>query len=159
MIDTHEFRRVMGHFPSGVTVVTSCRPGGEPCGLTLNAFCSVSLEPPLVLVCVETLADSHDCILEHGAFTVNVLAEEGGETLSRRFSEPGMDEKFEGVAYTAGVTGAPVLDQALAWMECRVTNAIPAGDHTIIVGEVIEGDARKGHPLVYYRGGYGRFDP
>lgn len=112
-----------------------------------------------MLVCVERVADSHDCILETGKFSVNVLDDEQGEELSRRFAEPLQDDKFEGVAYRLGTNGAPLLEAALAWVECEVTQTMEGGDHTIIVGEVVDADAREGHPLVYYRGGYGRFDP
>jgi flavin reductase (DIM6/NTAB) family NADH-FMN oxidoreductase RutF len=158
-MDANEFKRVMGHFPSGVTIVTTLRPARTPCGLTVNAFSSVSLDPPLVLVCVERDAESHDCIITYGKFAVNVLGAEDGEKLSRRFAEPLVDDKFEGVAYERGQSGVPILERSLAWMECTVVNVVAAGDHTIFVGEVTEADAREGHPLVYYRGGYGRFDP
>jgi flavin reductase (DIM6/NTAB) family NADH-FMN oxidoreductase RutF len=159
MIDSSEFRRVLGHFATGVTVVTTRLPDGGPCGLTVNAFCSVSLEPRLVLVCVETAADTHDCILDRGVFAVNVLSEGKGEQLSRRFAAWDVDEKFRGVAYREERTGAPVLDDALAWIDCRVRETIPAGDHTIFLGEVLGADVHEGGPLVYYRGGYGRFEP
>jgi flavin reductase (DIM6/NTAB) family NADH-FMN oxidoreductase RutF len=159
MIDTIEFRRVMGHFASGVTVVTTVRGGGDPCGLTANAVCSVSLDPVLVLVCVERGADTHGCIEEAGKFAVNVLCEEGGESLSRRFATWGVDDKFRGVAWREERTGAPVLEDALAWLDCRVAETLQAGDHTIFLGEVVAADAREGTPLVYYRGGYGRFVP
>ena len=159
MIDTSEFRRVLGHFPTGVTVVTSRRPGGGPCGLTVNAFCSVSLEPPLVLVCIEQDADSHECFELAGAYAVNILEGERGETLSRRFSSWRRDDKFEGIAFRSEATGAPILQEALAWVDCRIVDSRPAGDHTILVGEVQAADAHEGTPLVYYRGGYGRFEP
>ena len=161
MIDPDEFRRVMGHFATGVTVVTTRERDGRPCGLTANAVSSVSLEPRLILVCVDRTADSHDCIRASGVFAVNVLGEDGGEgeTLSRRFAGPGQADKFEGVAYREQRTGAPVLDAALAWLDCRVTEAIEAGDHTIYIGEVVAADAREGSPLIYYRGGYGRLLP
>ncbi|HET7461610.1 MAG TPA: flavin reductase family protein [Longimicrobium sp.] len=159
MIDTSEFRRVIGHFPSGVSVVTTRTPGGAPCGLTASAVCSLSLNPTLLLVCVEKRADTHDCIVHAGFFAVNVLAEGKGETLARRFAigEPG--EKFTGVAFRDEHTGAPVLDEALAWMDCRVAGQAEGGDHTVFMGEVLAGDALEGTPLVYYRGGYGRFVP
>ncbi|HKP75308.1 MAG TPA: flavin reductase family protein, partial [Longimicrobiaceae bacterium] len=97
MIDTSEFRRVVGHFASGVTVVTTLRPDGRPCGLTASAVCSVSLDPTLLLVCVEKDAVSHGCIEQSGVFAVNVLAGDGrGETLARRFSEEETDGKFTG---------------------------------------------------------------
>lgn len=158
MIDTFDFRRVMGHFPTGVTIVTTRHSDGAVCGLTVNAFCSVSLEPTLVLVCVEVGADSHDCIQSSGIFAVNVLEEGSGESLSRRFSTWGHFDKFERVPYRAERTGSPVLEQALAWLDCRLVESMPAGDHTVFLGEVLDGDSREGKPLVYYRGGYGRFE-
>lgn len=159
MIDSSEFRRVMGHFPTGVTIVTSRHQDGRPCGLTLNAFCSLSLNPAQVLVCVEKEADSHACIEQSGIFCVNILEEEKGEVLSRRFSTWGLQDKFQGVAYREERSSAPILEAALAWLECRVTQQISSGDHTIFVGEVMDADAHEGRPLVYYRGGYGRFIP
>ncbi|HEX7242967.1 MAG TPA: flavin reductase family protein [Longimicrobiaceae bacterium] len=159
MIDPFEFRRVMGHFATGVTVVTTLREGGEPCGLTASAVCSVSIDPTMVLVCVERGADTHDCIGSTGAFAVNVLQEEGGETLSRRFATSDVADKFRGVAFREERTGVPVLEDALAWLECRVVEALPGGDHTVFMGEVVAADAREGTPLLYYRGGYGRFVP
>jgi flavin reductase (DIM6/NTAB) family NADH-FMN oxidoreductase RutF len=157
MIDESEFRRVMGHFPAGVAVVTSCRDDGSPCGLTVSSVASVSLDPRLVLVCVDHTADSHQWIEDSGFYAVNVLESSRGETLARRFSTGEQAEKFVGIAYRPEQTGAPVLDEALAWMDCRVAAALPGGDHTIFLGEVLDADAREGTPLVYYRGGYGRF--
>jgi flavin reductase (DIM6/NTAB) family NADH-FMN oxidoreductase RutF len=159
MIDTSEFRRVVSHFASGVTVVTSLRPDGRPCGLTASAVCSVSLEPTLVLVCVKKAADSHGYIEQSGVFAVNVLGDGKGETLARRFAGHDMDWKFTGVAFRPEHTGAPVLDEALAWLDCRVTERCIGGDHTVFVGEVVAADAGEGSPLLYYRGGYGRFAP
>lgn len=159
MIDPSEFRRVMGHFPTGVTVVTTLHEDGSPCGLTVNAFCSLSLEPALVLVCVEQDADSFGCIDRSGLFAVNILEEGRGESLSRRFSTWGLDDKFRGVAHRVARTGCPILEAALAWLDCRVTEKVSAGDHAVFIGEVLEADAHEGGPLVYYRGGYGRFLP
>ena len=159
MIDDSEFRRVMGHFPTGVTVVTSVHGDGTPCGLTVNAFSSLSLEPPLVLVCVEQAADSFHCIEQAGVFAVNILEEGRGESLSRRFSTWGVGDKFRGVAFRSERTGSPILEAALAWVDCKVTQTLMAGDHAVFIGEVLEGDAHEGSPLVYYRGGYGRFLP
>ncbi|HEV2733307.1 MAG TPA: flavin reductase family protein [Longimicrobiaceae bacterium] len=159
MIDSIEFRRVMGHFASGVTVVTTVTGNGEPCGLTASAVCSVSVNPVLLLVCVDRAADTHGCIVAAGKFAVNVLGSEGGESLSRRFATYEVEDKFRGVAFREELTGAPVLEASLAWLACRVSEAFEAGDHTIFLGEVVAGDAREGTPLVYYRGGYGRFTP
>jgi flavin reductase (DIM6/NTAB) family NADH-FMN oxidoreductase RutF len=157
MIDESEFRRVMGHFATGVAVVTSYRDDGSPIGLTVSAVASVSLEPRLMLVSVEREADSHRWIEGSAVFAVNVLEERKGETLARRFATGGLGDKFMGVAFHPEQTGAPVLDEALAWMDCRVTEVLPGGDHTIFLGEVVAADAREGTPLLYYRGGYGRF--
>ncbi|HET7275822.1 MAG TPA: flavin reductase family protein [Longimicrobiaceae bacterium] len=157
MIDSSEFRRVVGHFPTGVAIVSTLDAAGRPCGLTVNAFCSVSLDPQLVLVCVERNADSHECIQHSGFFAVNVLSQHLGEVLSRRFATWEVHDKFEGVAYRGERSGAPVLEEAMAWLDCDVTQAVPAGDHTIFIGEVMAADAKEGIPLTYYRGGYGRF--
>jgi flavin reductase (DIM6/NTAB) family NADH-FMN oxidoreductase RutF len=159
MIDPIEFRRAMGHFATGVTIVTTLDGQRRPCGLTANAFCSVSLEPMLVLVCIDVTSDTHQCIRDAGCFAVNALQEGSGEVLSRRFSTYGIEDKFQGVAYRAESSGAPVLEESLMWLDCRVTNEVPAGDHTVFFGEVLAADAREGTPLVYYRGGYGRFVP
>lgn len=159
MIEPAEFRRVLGHFPSGVAIVTARAPDSAPCGLTVNAFCSVSLEPPLVLVCVDRAADSNSCIRAAGYFAVNVLPQDPGERLSRRFAAGDHGDKFRGVAYRVEATGAPVLTDALAWLDCRIGEVLEVGDHTVFFGEVLAADAREGMPLVYYRGGYGRFVP
>ncbi|HEX7120534.1 MAG TPA: flavin reductase family protein [Longimicrobiales bacterium] len=156
-MDTAEFRRIMGHFATGVAVVTSRDAATDaPCGLTVNTLTSVSLRPMLVLVCVEKGADSHDCILGAGCFAINLLTAEQ-ERLSRRFASWDMEEKFRGILYRTEATGAPVLEEAMGWLDCRVWAAYPGGDHTIIVGEVVAGDVRDEPPLIYFRGGYGRF--
>ena len=151
-LEPAEFRRVLGHFTTGVTVLTTRRPGGDPAGLTANAFASLSLQPPLVVVCVDRTADTHDLIAASRFFAVNVLAD-GQERVSRRFAEDG-DRKFDGIAWREEATGAPVLDDVLAWVDCRVSAAHDGGDHTIYIGEVVAGDAREGVPLLFYRGGY-----
>ncbi|HEX6559224.1 MAG TPA: flavin reductase family protein [Longimicrobiales bacterium] len=156
-MESSEFRRILGHWASGVSVVAT-GTSGKLCGLTANAVASVSLQPPLILVCVEHNADSHACIRTAGVFSVNVL-DAGQERIARRFATWEVDTKFEGLAFHTEVTGAPILDDALAWLDCRVWAEYPAGDHTIFVGEVVAGDAREGTPLLYYRGGYGRFVP
>jgi flavin reductase (DIM6/NTAB) family NADH-FMN oxidoreductase RutF len=155
-IETSEFRRILGHWVSGIAVVAARASTGQLCGLTANAVTSVSLQPPLILVCIDRAADSHDCIRDAGAFSISVLASDQ-ERLARRFAAWDIDAKFEGVAYAPGVTGAPLLEDALAWVECRIREVHPGGDHTIFIGEVVAGDAREGAPLLYYRGGYGRF--
>ncbi len=150
-----EFRRVLGHFATGVTVVTSMDPEGRANGLTASAVASVSLEPPLVLVCVDHAADTHGAIERSGSFAINVLAEDA-EALARRFADYPAEEKFDGIAWDRAVTGAPVLERALAWVDCELRHSHDGGDHTIYVGEVVAGDAVEGSPLLYFRGGYGR---
>jgi flavin reductase (DIM6/NTAB) family NADH-FMN oxidoreductase RutF len=146
---------VLGHFASGVTVVTTCVDQFNY-GITVSSFCSVSLVPPLVLICIDHTVTSHPPLERSGIFAVNVLAEEY-ERLSRHFATRDID-KFEGVAYHPGQTGAPLLDDALATLECRIVQQVAAGDHTIFVGEVITGATRPGKPLIYYRSGYHQID-
>jgi len=151
-IEKNELRRVMGHFATGVTVITSIRSSGEMHGLTANAFTSVSLIPPLLLVCIDKKAESYPCFDESKIFTVNVLAADQ-EALSRRFAVTGGD-KFEGVSYKVGANGAPILDGALAFLECKVTQKIDGGDHTIYIGEIEQAETKEGKPLLFFRGGY-----
>ena len=153
-IEKNELRRVMGHFATGVTVITSIRSSGEMHGLTANAFTSVSLVPPLLLVCIDKKAESYPCFDESKIFTVNVLASDQ-EALSRRFAVTGGD-KFEGVSYKVGANGAPILDGALAFLECKVTQKIDGGDHTIYIGEIEQAETKtaEGKPLLFFRGGY-----
>lgn len=157
-IEAAEFRRVLGHFVTGVTVLTTRNAAGAPAGLTVNAFASVSLDPPLVLVCVDRSSNTHALIEAAGVFAVNVLPDEQERT-SRRFAEEETDRKFDGIAWRDEVTGAPILDDALAWVDCRVHTRCEGGDHTVWIGQVVAGDAREGVPLLFYRGGYGRFTP
>ena len=152
-IDSPEFRRIFGHWVTGVAVVAATAEDGSPCGLTANAVASLSLEPPLVLACIDRAADSHDCIRAAGFYSVNMLAADQ-ERLARRFATWELPAKFEGVAYRPEVSGAPVLEDALAWVDCELWACYDGGDHSIFVGRVLAGDARDGEPLVFYRGGY-----
>ena len=158
MVDDVRFRQVMGHFATGVAVVTATRPGGGPCGLTANSVASVSLRPLLMLVCVDRRAHSHDAITGAGSFAVSVLAA-GDEWLARRFSLGQREERFEGLSFRTEETGSPVLDDALAWLDCRVHDVHEGGDHSIVVGEVLACGAREGEPLVFFRGEYRRMEP
>ena len=157
-LDSSEFRRIMGHWASGVSVVTTRTPDGRPCGLTANALCSLSLDPLLVLVCVEKDADTHACIRSSRSFAINMLRSDG-ESIARRFAAWEVDRKFDGLAFHDEQTGSPILDDALAWIDCRLHAEHNGGDHTIFVGEVVAGDASEGGPLLYYRSGYGRLTP
>jgi len=153
MVDADTFRSVLGRFASGVTVVTARDGDGRDHGMTVSAFCSASLVPPLILVCVDHAASSHDVLLQVPHFAVNILAVHQ-EPLSRRFS--GLDERsrFDGIGYARGLTGAALLDDALAHIECRRNSHYNAGDHTILIGEVEAAVAHSDRPLLYYRGGY-----
>jgi 3-hydroxy-9,10-secoandrosta-1,3,5(10)-triene-9,17-dione monooxygenase reductase component len=156
-IDELDFRRVLGQFATGVTVVTTRDAQGRPFGLTVNAFCSVSLEPPLVLVCIDRRSEAHPGFSQTGAFNVSVLAE-GQEEISRRFAGR-RKPKFEGIDLPPGSNGVPLVDGALAFMECRVVGAHAAGDHTIYLGEVLRLGSREGRPLVYHGSAYRKLDP
>ena len=151
-IGAEDFRHVLSHFASGVTVVTTWDKDARPTGLTVSAFASVSLQPPLVLICVDHQAQCYPALRASDRFAVNVLAAEH-ETVSRRFatSEP---EKFGAVEYRPGPLGLPLLPEALAHLECRTVHAYPGGDHTIFVGQVESAQARPGEPLLYFRGTY-----
>ncbi len=155
MIDQATFRYVLGQFASGVTVVTTAT-GEVYHGITVSSFCSLSLDPPLVLVCIDKRVRSHDALVQAGVFAVNILAQEN-EHLSRHFASRSED-KFSNVPYHLGETGTPLLDGVLATLECRLHAQLPGGDHTIFVGEVISTTTRDDtDPLLYYRGGYRQF--
>lgn len=151
MVGEEAFRRVMGHFATGVTVVASRRGGREPVGLTVNAFTSVSLEPPLVLVCLHKEAQAHDPLLESGHFGVSFLGS-NQEELALRFSRSQVEDRFAGVDVVEGPLGSPLISGALAWLECAVREVHPGGDHSIIVGEVVDCGVGMGDPLLFFRG-------
>jgi 3-hydroxy-9,10-secoandrosta-1,3,5(10)-triene-9,17-dione monooxygenase reductase component len=153
--DPRRFRSVMGSFPTGVAVVTALRPDGAPVGLTANSLTSVSLDPLLVLVCIDHGSASHDAIVDSGAFAVNLL-NESGRGLSDLFARGEREDRFVDVEWHAGLTGSPVLEDALGWIDCRVHQTHVAGDHTIVVGRVVACDHTDQDPLVYHRGAYGR---
>jgi 3-hydroxy-9,10-secoandrosta-1,3,5(10)-triene-9,17-dione monooxygenase reductase component len=155
-----DFRRALGHFATGVTIVTTWDDDSRPTGLTASAMSSVSLDPPLVLVCVSHKSQTYPSFKVGRRFAVNVLAAEQ-ESLARRFASSSLSgaEKFDGVAYHTSPLGLPVIDLALAEFECTVVHAYPGGDHTIFVGQVEALDAHGDQgrePLLYYRGRFGR---
>ena len=151
------FKRVLGSFASGVTVVTTRDAGGQPKGMTVSAFCSVSLDPPLVLVCIDLKAECLPDLRRTGRFAVNIL-DQGQREISRRFAVKDVD-RFEGVPVREGATGLPLLEGALGVLECRVVGEHPAGDHTIFVGEVEATAVEPEAPLLHFRGRYGAFAP
>ena len=150
-IDEARFRQAMGYFASGVTIVTT-EYQGELYGMTVSSFASLSLSPPLILICIDKTVPSHEALRLAGQFVVNIL-DKRQEHLSRRFATTG-DNKFKGVAWHSGTLGLPVLDRVLAVVECKLHATLDGGDHTILVGEVIEATVDEGTPLLYYRRGY-----
>jgi flavin reductase (DIM6/NTAB) family NADH-FMN oxidoreductase RutF len=154
-IDGQTLRQVMGRFATGVTVVTT-RSGEQPFGMTANAVCSVSLDPPLVLVCVAHKARTHALIRDTRAFTLSILAHDQ-QPMAERFARPADPSQFEGVALQdPGVpTAGPVLDGALGYLDCRLVAAHEAGDHTIYVAEVQAAAVlAEAGPVLFYRGRY-----
>lgn len=147
-----EFRVALSRFVSGITVVTVLDKDNRPGGITVSAFSSVSLDPPLVLACIDKRASVHDSLIEGSSFAVNILAQDQ-EHVSRRFASKDQD-RFEGAGYREGACGAPLLEGALAYIECRVVHVYPGGDHTIVVGEVESTSVADHKPLAYFRGGY-----
>lgn len=154
-LDAPLLRSVMGRFATGVTVVTARDDGGRALGLTVNAFLSVSLEPPLVLVSLASNSATRAAILSSGSFAVNVLAEEDRD-LAIRFSRGRRAVRFQGLDTAEAGTGSPVLDRALAWLDCKVRSSVDAGDHTLVLGEPLDVHAREGRPLLFYESAFRR---
>lgn len=154
--DTSRFRQVLGHFCTGIVVVTASDENG-PVGLTCQSFCSVSLDPPLVLFCPARSSTSWPRIKAVGHFCANILAEDQ-EDVSRVFATRGAD-KFAGVGWKTGTSGAPMLNGVLAHVDCTLEEAHDGGDHDIAIGRVVDlAMDHEGRPLLFFRGGYGRFE-
>jgi len=151
-VDAREIRNVMGHFATGVTVITTKDTAGKPFGLTVNSFTSLSLNPPLVIVCVDKTVDCYSCFDDSKVFAVNVLNEDQ-EELSRRFATKGL-EKFEGIQWRMGENGSPLLDGVIGAIECKVTQSYEGGDHTIFLGEILSATAKGDRPLLFFKGKY-----
>ncbi|MDP9361438.1 MAG: flavin reductase family protein [Acidobacteriota bacterium] len=149
--DDARFRLAMSHFASGVTVVTT-EHEGRPFGMTVASFTSLSLHPPLVLVCIETSVKTHEAIIAAGKFGVSILGSEQSEISSKFASRS--DDKFTGIDVVRGALDVPLIAGALTSIECRLLEQLPGGDHTIFVGEVVDVQTREGDPLLYFRSGY-----
>lgn len=150
-IDDAQFKLALSHFASGVTVVTTEHEGNKY-GMTVASFASLSLHPPLVLVCVEKSVKTHDAIAAAGKFGVSILSQEQSDISSKFASRS--DDKFAGVDVTRGELGVPLIANSLTTMECTLRETLPGGDHTIYVGEVVDAQTREGIPLLYFRSGY-----
>ncbi len=154
-IDSARFRKVLGHFPTGVTVITAAGPDG-PVGFTIGSFVSVSLDPPLVGFLPQRTSATWGPMEASGGFCVNILAAEQAE-LCWKFAKDSED-KFAGVAWTpASGSGAPLLDGVLAWIDCRIESVSDAGDHIWVMGRVLDMDAGDGDPQLFFRGKLGTF--
>lgn len=152
-IDKDLFRQVMGNFAAGVTVITTVGADKQPFGLTATAFTSLSLVPPLVLICIGKASETYPYFETAGIFGVNFLAA-SQQDISQRFASSGGD-KFSGIEWHRGSLGAPLLESTIGHLECRIVNCFDGGDHTIYVGEVEAAASGDGNPLVYFRSAYG----
>jgi flavin reductase (DIM6/NTAB) family NADH-FMN oxidoreductase RutF len=146
-------RRILGHFATGVTVVTAYSQG-EIAGMTANAVTSLSLHPPLILVAVDKTAAMHAALTASRHFALNILSD-AQEQLSRRFAQRGPKDVSD-LSWKKADSGAPILADALAWVDCRLVEVLPGGDHDIFIGEILAGDSREGSPLLYFCGKYRR---
>ena len=146
------FRRACALFPTGVAVLTTRAPDGTPHGLTVNAFCSLSLEPPLVLVAIDRACSLLDTFAKAERFAINFLSVDQ-QDLSVRFSQL-PEGRFTGVSWTPGSEGAPLIDDTIGSIECRTTNVIDAGDHRALIGKVVAASVGEGDPLVFFRSAY-----
>ena len=150
-VDDAQFKHALSHFASGVTIVTT-EHGGADYGLTVASFASLSLSPPLVLVCISKSSSSHDPIARSQKFGVSILGSDQAD-VSGRFAARGGD-KFAGLDVRRGTLGIPLVGNALAALECRVHQQIDGGDHSIFIGEVVDTQTREGAPLLYFRAAY-----
>jgi len=152
-IDQEAFKRALRGWTSGVTVVTS-RSGDKMHGMTVSAFCSVSADPPLVLVCANRSSATHGIIQEGGVFAANILASHQQSVSDIFASSKHEDSRLQRVSWSKGETGAPLIDEALASLECTVVSAHQEGSHTVYVGQVEAVHTTDAEPLVYYQGSY-----
>ena len=155
-VDQDHFRRTCARFPTGVTILTVLDREGAPHGMTASSFTSVSLDPPLVLVCVDHRATVMEHLRQCEHFGINILSEEQHE-LSTRFARRG-EGRFDGVAWNAGQHGVPLIPGVLASFECGMHRLVDAGDHAILIGEVLGAEHHSGRPLVYFGSGYHKLD-
>ena len=158
-VTAEQFRNALKNWASGVSVLTTRRDGGIR-GITVSSFCSLSLDPPLILVCIDRKSPSHDLIAQQGCFAVNILRQEQQQISDMAAGRLGEGSAhLEGVSFHSEATGAPILDDSLAWLDCRLAGSHREGDHTIYVGQVEASGGREGQPLLYYSGSYRAIAP
>ncbi len=155
-LTSEQLRKVLGHFATGVTVVTTRRTSGQPWGFTVNAFTSVSLSPPLILICVDHGTESFQAMSQARHFAVNFLAEDQ-EEVARVFASRTRD-RFEHTPHRESPHGSPLLDGCLGFLECRTVASHAHGEHTIVIGEIVQAEANGGAPLLFYRSAYARVE-
>lgn len=158
-MDAHQeadasLREVLSAYPTGVTIVAGRDANGEPYGLTVNSFASVSLDPPLILVCIGYESSSHARLMTAAAFTINVLSNDQLE-LALRFSGEPAGARFDDVSWTSGASGAPILAGVAAWLECSAHERLEAGDHSIVLGRVERSAVTQRDALLFHRGRFG----
>ncbi|MBW2425267.1 MAG: flavin reductase family protein [Deltaproteobacteria bacterium] len=156
-IDADEFRAALGSWPSGVTIITA-RAGDEIHGMTVSDFSGASLDPPLALVCASKTSVTTGLIEKGGCFGVNVLQADQSALSNKFASKKDEFRRFEGVATWEATTGAPLLEEALVNLDCRLVALHDAGDHILCVGEIEQSRVREGEPLLFFKGTYGRFE-
>lgn len=155
-MDANLFRRACAQFATGIAVAAARDSLGQPHGLTINSFTSVSIDPPLVLICVDRVSNLLSIFEQSGGYGLSFLSREQ-MGLSIRFAQRGQD-RFGGVMWMAGSTGVPLIPEALAHLECRIAQTVLAGDHAILIAEVLSADIHTGSPLLYFASGYRRFE-
>ena len=155
--DSKKQRDIMGRFATGVTVVGTTVGDNDTWGMTANAVTSLSLDPPLILVAVQKESQTHQQLNDSKCFAVSILAKQQ-QAISDRFAFKGPKD-FTGLDTKTAVTGAPILAESLGWVDCRLSEILPGGDHDIFVGEIVDGDLGEGDPLLFYRGKYTQLAP
>ena len=151
-VSSADFRSAMSRFASGVTVVTTKDSAGKRHGITVSAFCSVSLDPPLVLICIEKTTGSHHAFEQSGRFTVNILSSDAAN-ISEHFASL-LDDKFDGINFAVDEHGIPILNDSMCALQCSLFKSLDGGDHSIFLGEVEHVIVRDAKPLIYFRGSY-----
>lgn len=157
IIDTRDLRDALGAFATGVTIVTALMPSGEPIGFTANSFTSVSLDPPLILVCIAKSAAGYAAYISANAFCVNMLSTHQRD-LSGMFARRGAD-KFDGITWHQAMTGSPILNGGVGHFDCEMHEVVEAGDHAILIGRVVGFDANDAEPLCFHQGKYAALAP
>jgi len=150
--EARKFRNALGAFPTGVTIVTTIDNNGKPIGFTANSFSSVSIEPKLILICIDKASINLEAFTDNNHFAVSILSEKQ-QQISTTFASP-VDDRFAGVSWLKKSTGCPIIDNAVAWFDCEKGKCIDAGDHYILLGKVLEFDSNIATPLVFLRGNY-----